>query len=97
VLTNAMRSILILNLAIFAAFFIAKGSPEPRLGDLGPMIDNWWVLSTAVVTVMFAFRLFNKVRGKGPGKLWLDAMLFGAWVCACGVLFISGAAGFIGF
>jgi hypothetical protein len=96
-LIKTMRSILALNLVIFAALFIARGSPEPPHGTVGVLIDDWWVVSTVVLIAMFTFRIINKARGRGPGKLWLDGVLFGAWICALGILFVSGSAGFIGF
>jgi hypothetical protein len=96
-LIKTMRSILALNLVIFAALFIATGSPEPPHGNVGVVIDDWWVVSTVVLIAMFTFRIINKARGRGPGKLWLDGVLFGAWICALGILFVSGSASFIGF
>jgi hypothetical protein len=92
-----MRSILALNLVIFAALFVATGSPDPPYGTVGVLIDDWWVVSTVVLIAMFTIRIINRARGRGPGKLWLDAVLFGVWICALGILFVSWSAGFIGF
>jgi hypothetical protein len=94
---KTMRSILALNLVMFVALFIATGSPEPPHGNIGVVIDDWWVLSTIVVLAMFTFHLINKARGRAPGRLWLDGILFGAWVCVLGILVVTGSAGFIGF
>jgi hypothetical protein len=97
VIIKTMRFILALNLVTFVALFIATGSPEPPHGNIGVVIDDWWVLSTVVLLLMFIFLLVNKARGKAPGKLWLDGILFGAWLCVLGILFVSGSAGFISF
>jgi hypothetical protein len=94
-----LRIILAINLAAFLALFVRQVSPLPhfRNSALANFIADWWIVSTAVVLILFIVRIAQRVRSKQSGGFWLDATLTATWIVAVGIIILVAGTAFGGF
>jgi predicted branched-subunit amino acid permease len=91
----AMRSVVALNFLLLVILTLTTGSPMPlsRQTFVGSMLGDWWLLSTLMIVATFLLLVARKIRKKRPTpRLWIDGVLFAAWLCAFGLMAAVEAA-----
>ncbi len=91
-----LRVLASLNLAIFLTIVVRTGSPIIH-GRIGNLIQNWWFLSTLAIIVLLLIEVIVRAKRKIWKGFWLDAALFGAWLCAMALVAGVAASEFLGF